>query len=355
MIFKEKDSMSDQLHELEAALQQPQPAQHRQWLKKDLAQRRAGLKGENEAAYHINFYLEKHPNWAVIHDLRIEWNGRVAQIDHLLMSRILEIYVVETKSYSTKVRYANGGWERLNFKHWDGMPCPVEQNERHIAVLKDLINDLRLAPTRLGLTMSPTFHNIVVVQPSCSIIGNDKGDARIYRLDSLVRKIRAEEPATLEVFKVISRETLYGFATKLAAHHKLAPKTQSALLPQPARQTATPSPAPADLKCQSCGGPLSSAEATYCRKDADRFAGQLLCRKCQSYAPKPNSTSAAMLQETPEPRKTHSGPRCAQCGNEVEQKVVYFCRIKSKQFGGRTLCRTCQTSTLQAPRKIVPG
>jgi Nuclease-related domain len=342
MIFKAKDSISDQLQELEAALQQPLPAQHRKRVEKELAQRRAGLKGENETAYHINFHLEKHPNWAVIHDLRIEWNGRVAQIDHLLMSRLMEIYVVESKSFRTKVRYANGGWERLNFNHWEGIPCPVEQNERHIAVLKDLINDLGLAPSRLGLTISPAFNNIVVVQPSCSIIGNYKGDARIYRLDSLVRKIRTEEPAALDVFKIISTETLYGFAAKLVAFHKMAPKPQTTLPPQPTRQTVTPSPAAANLKCQSCGGLLSSAEANYCRKNADRFAAQLLCRKCQDYAPKRSSASVATLQETPEPRKTPSGPRCVQCGDAVEQKVVYFCRLKSKQFGGRTLCRTCQ-------------
>ena len=355
MIFKEKDPIADQLLELEAALQQPMLAQHRQRLEKDLAQRRAGLNGENEAAYHINFHLEKHPNWAVIHDLRIEWNGRVAQIDHLLMSRLLEIYIVETKSFRTKVRYANGGWERLNFNHWEGIPCPVKQNERHIAVLQDLINNLRLAPARLGLTMSPTFHNIVVVQPSCSIIGKYKGDARIYRLDGLVRKIRSKEPAALAVFKMISPETLYGFAAKLVAHHKPAPRTQSILSPQTARQKDTSAPAPVDLKCESCGGPLSSAEANYCRQKTYRFAGQLLCRKCQDYAPKQSSTAVPILREVPEPWKTPSEPRCANCGDMVEKKVVFFCRIKSKQFDGRTLCRPCQTSALQAPPRVVPA
>jgi hypothetical protein len=102
MIFKEKDSIADQLQELETALQQPLADRDRQRLEKELALRRAGLKGEEEAAYHINFHLKNNPNWAVIHDLRLEWNRRVAQIDHLLISRLLEIYVVESKSFRTK-------------------------------------------------------------------------------------------------------------------------------------------------------------------------------------------------------------------------------------------------------------
>src|SRR4051794_25489368 len=108
-------------------------------LERDLAIARAGVQGEKEAAYHIDFNLKDSKNWAVIHDLSIEWNGRVAQIDHLLLNRLLEIHVVETKSFRTKIRFANGGWERLNFGHWEGIPSPAEQNERHILVLKELL------------------------------------------------------------------------------------------------------------------------------------------------------------------------------------------------------------------------
>ena len=171
MIFKAKDPIEGQLHELELALQQPLPDRDRRRSEKELAQRRAGLKGEEEAAYHINFHMRDSANWAVIHDLRIEWKGGTAQIDHLIISRLLEIYVVESKSYRTKVRYANGGWERFISGDWEGIACPIEQNERHISVLKDLITDAGLAPKRLGLPMPASFYNIVVVRPSCSIIG----------------------------------------------------------------------------------------------------------------------------------------------------------------------------------------
>jgi len=193
MIFKEKDSLDGQIESLEQALRNATPGPERQHCEKELAQVRAGLRGEEEAAYHINFHLKDSQNWAVIHDLRLEWNGRVAQIDHLLMDRFLEIYAVESKSFRTKIRYANGGWERLNFNHWEGIACPMEQNQRHIMVLEELIEQTHIAPTRVGVVLRPKFYNVVVVQPSCSILRKVPEDARIYRIDKLVRTIRGED------------------------------------------------------------------------------------------------------------------------------------------------------------------
>ncbi len=61
---------------------------------------RSGIKGEEEAAYHINFALKDSKTWVAIHDLRLKCNGRVAQMDHLLIDRFLELYVIESKGLS---------------------------------------------------------------------------------------------------------------------------------------------------------------------------------------------------------------------------------------------------------------
>ena len=172
MIWKQKDSSDAQLKELDKALQSRLPDAERAQFEKKRALVIAGLAGEKEAAYHIDFHLKDAPNWAVIHDLRIEWNGRVAQIDHLVIDRLLEVYVVESKNFRTKVRFSNGGWERLNRNHWEGIPSPVEQNERHILVLQEMMTALGFGPTRLGLTIPFDFINAVLVNPSCAIDGS---------------------------------------------------------------------------------------------------------------------------------------------------------------------------------------
>jgi hypothetical protein len=352
MILKKMDESDVRIQELETALRQSPPANTRRNLDKELAIRRAGIKGEEEAAYHIDFHLKNHPNWVVLHDFRIESRGRVAQIDHLLISRLLGIYVVESKSFRTKVRYANGGWERLNFNHWEGIPCPVEQNERHIAVLKDLLAEHQLAPTRLGLPMTPTIYNIVVVMPTCSVPRNVPEAARIYRVDTLVKKIRNQDPAALDIFKVISCDTLMRFGNKLAGHHRPQAKPQ----PQPKPIGNQPNPpattAPA-LKCQSCGGSLSAAEARFCHHNKGRFGGQVLCRKCQDYAPKYTPTAP---RKSPEPRLTNSAvAACSQCGATVDSKVVFYCKAVLKLQGGRVLCRTCQKPAPAGIPKPIPA
>ena len=99
--------------------------------------RAAGAEAERDAAYLIDFDYKDHPGWAVIHDLRIEADGRTAQIDHLLISRCFEFYVLESKSFRSGFSVNDHG----DFIRWgsgkpEGIPSPIEQNRRHISVLR---------------------------------------------------------------------------------------------------------------------------------------------------------------------------------------------------------------------------
>jgi nuclease-like protein len=349
VIIKERDSISDDLQQLEESLRSTVSYRKRQWLEKDLAQRRAGLRGEQTAAYHIDFHLKNYANWAVLHDLRIECKGRVAQIDHLLISRLLEIYVVESKSFHTKIRYANGGWERLNYNHWEGIACPVQQNERHIAVLKDLITEKDLAIPRFGFTMMPKFYNVVVVMPTCSIIGDHPENAKIYRMDKLVDKVRKEDPAALHVFKIISAETLTEFACKLAAHHCPASRSGYHLSNASWQSAAAKAATLANQQCQGCGGALQTDEGGYCRQNSRRFCDQLLCRKCQDYAPKlPLEIHDRNSTEQSKPVDAKAPSKCSDCGRIVDQKVAAYCQERPNMFNGRIYCRACQPAHRRA-------
>ena len=96
--------------------------------------------------------------------------------------------------------------------------------------------------------------------------------------------------------------------------------------------------------CQDCGGPLTNAEAHYCRLNNTQFSGTLLCRKCQrqpaSTAPKSRPTIQTEQAKAPE----GIAARCATCGDGLDRKVVAFCRFNSQRYGGRILCRSCQVS-----------
>jgi len=108
---------------------------------------------------------------AIIHDLRLDVNGRMAQIDHLLLRRALNAFVLETKHFTAGLKITDEG-EFLSWnpptKTYEGMPSPLAQNERHVAVLGDAFEQIDM-PTRLGVRLTPVFLTYVLVSPRARI------------------------------------------------------------------------------------------------------------------------------------------------------------------------------------------
>ena len=158
MLLKHADSKDTLLHDLER-LMAAAPADRKKRIEHELRVVRAGVKGEQEAAYLIDFYFKDQESWIVIHDLRLEIGGRVAQIDHLLLHRCLDFYVLETKHFSSGLKITEDG-EFLRWNHYqktyEGMASPLAQNDRHVTVLRDAFAQIEM-PKRLGVRLSPTF------------------------------------------------------------------------------------------------------------------------------------------------------------------------------------------------------
>ena len=98
MILKNSDGKKLDIEEL-ARLLKIAPSDRKSKIENELRCLRSGIKGEDESAYLIDFDFKDAPNTAVIHDIRLEINGRVAQIDHLLIHRTLNVFVLETKNF----------------------------------------------------------------------------------------------------------------------------------------------------------------------------------------------------------------------------------------------------------------
>jgi len=100
MIIKEADSRQDDLDTLEILLHHRLAnIETKKLIDREIRNIRSGIKGEEEAAYEIKVRFKDSKNWFVIHDLRIEVDGLVAQIDHLIINRFMEIYVCESKRF----------------------------------------------------------------------------------------------------------------------------------------------------------------------------------------------------------------------------------------------------------------
>lgn len=377
MLHKSKDDIQPLLQQL-AALN-PRTKAEREAVEREKAMLLSGNKAERDAAYQMDFQLKDHKSWHILHDLRFEHAGFVAQIDHLAFNLLWDFYIIETKNIQTKVKVENNRWSALYGNHWQGIPSPVEQNARHISLLKRMIEDKGLMPKVLGMRVSPRFVNVVVVPSGC-VIQSSAPDRWVLHMDEFVRKLRSDFSGlkSFSLARTLSNPSegeMAGLAYGLLRLHKPFKIDYAA-------KFGLDKPIEGQTCCEACSGAMTDAEVFFCRINKARFAGQKLCQKCQKLAPevlcdcchtavisavvdfckkearrlggkvlcqacqRDHPTYIDPVRLEPKAEVEHSAPlvaaRCASCGEPVDKKVVAFCRFNSKKLGGKVLCRKCQ-------------
>jgi len=328
----------------------------------ELRIRRAGLKGERDSAYHIDFHFERSPNWAVIHDLRLEHSGRVAQIDHLLINRRLEIYVLETKHFHAGIKITGDGeflrWNAYR-KTYEGMASPLEQNERHIAVLRDAVDTLDW-PQRMGMRIAPAFHSLVLVAPQARI-DRSKGfdSSRVIKADLLRKQIDKDfesDGALMTILKttakLVSGDTVAGVARQLVALHRPlqrdrradpAPQPGAAGSPAPRRSDESSSATSVAHRTEPPASPVLPPD-TAARKAVTTTPAQRGTRPA-SQAQTPRVTASAEPPPLPANLSATAVPVCKTCnagsGEILYGKFGYYFRCEG--CGGNTAIRfVCQ-------------
>jgi hypothetical protein len=231
MQIKAADSRQPDILALERLLDRPDvPGATRQRMEAEIRQILAGQRGEQAAAYQIELYFGRSEHWATIHDLRIVVDGLAAQIDHVLINRLAEVWVCESKSFAEGVSInEHGEWLRWWHGKSEGIPSPIEQNHRHIHLLKRVFDDgLAPRPRRFGLApMTPRLKSLVLVSDAAKISRPRK------RIDVLDEVIKAEQLKTRlfdafdalpdwDLIRLIGKDGLEKFARGLAALHQPA-------------------------------------------------------------------------------------------------------------------------------------
>lgn len=318
MIIKSADDKSPHISALQIIFARPDiTVDTKKRIEQEIKNIKAGLKGEGEAAYEMNFHYKNSNNWALIHDLRIECDGRVAQIDHIVINRLMEIWVCESKNFSEGIAInEHGECSQFYANKPSGIASPFEQNSKHIAVLESLFNKgLVKLPTRLGFNIKPTINSLILVSKNArisrpktkiagieTIIKNDQFKAHIGKhLDS--------DNNPVNIAKLIGSDTLESFAKKLAEMHipinidyyakfsvtrvaatHLEPKKELLNhLPAQPINTLTQSDAKLvstqDKKkeciCNKCGAKISFIVAKFCWNHVAKFGGNAFCMNCQ--------------------------------------------------------------------------
>lgn len=304
MILKNADDKSSQLAQLEQWLaDHTLNAAQKQWLTDELFRLRMGIQGEREAAFYLDSHFKDSENHVVIHDLRVEVDGDVAQIDHLVLYRAGGIYLFETKNYGGSLLINDHGeftadYGRVRY----GIPSPIEQSRRHERVLHKLLDRLDISGrTQRQLDM----HHLVLVHPKAII---QRPAEKVFSTHNVMKadqfpawhKKRTDNIGALEMFSLMANmrsvDTVREWGEKLIRQHRPAPMKQlpehlfPAAPPAPAAiKPGTPASAPADsaqlarkLVCAKCGTRITFAEGKFCWGNERRFGGLQYCREHQA-------------------------------------------------------------------------
>ena len=229
MIFKNKDSNKELIKKLQILLKYNIVPEKNYFISQEINALTVGSKGEKDAAYYINFFYEHSTNWAVIHDLRIEHKGKVAQIDHILINRLFDFYILESKSYSQNLQINKIGEFTAVYKTKKfGIESPIEQNERHMHLFSSFLNDNKILPKRLGLTIKTRFLNYILISPKTTIkrpLKTKRNTDNIIKADTLHSVIdkNADSAAIREFGRIVtlsSFNTIANMAQKIVSYHK---------------------------------------------------------------------------------------------------------------------------------------
>ncbi|MCE9569956.1 MAG: NERD domain-containing protein [Rhodocyclales bacterium] len=314
MLIKSADNKTKDIETLQGLLTHPAAnADAKRKIEQEIKFIQSGAKGERDAAYEIDFHYGPSKNWAVVHDLRIEHGGRVAQIDHILVNRFLDVWVCESKRFGEGIAINEHGEcsAFFNGKPY-GLPSPFEQNRKHCAVLKAMFDDgVVELPKRLGFSIKPDIKSLVLVSKNARITrpkAKTEGMDDILKADQIKARIEKEfdnDNNILTAAKIVGSDTLKDFAARLAAMHvpasfdwhaKFGLPKQTATPARPADKATAPAPAVADkaaeeskkkskLACSSCGETVAYNVAKFCWFNKAKFEGNVYCMDCQKKLP----------------------------------------------------------------------
>lgn len=139
------DPIDGDIAELEAIHQHVMATDKRlaRQVKADLLKLKAGHSAEKNAAHLLDKHHADSKKAIVLHDLRFEVDGDVAQIDHLRINRFGYVCLYETKSFNTGLKIDEDGtfwrWDNYQKQHVE-IPSPLLQSKRHETTVRKVLN-----------------------------------------------------------------------------------------------------------------------------------------------------------------------------------------------------------------------
>lgn len=179
-----------------------------------------GLMGEKNVAYELK---NSHIPILILHNLYLEFNGLTAQIDFVVVSEKF-ILVIECKNLVGEIDINNKGEFTRIFKtstgkvyKKEGMYSPIVQNERHLELIKDILENEGFKRSKLD----KAIEQISVVANEKAIINDrfakDEVKKRVIKHDQLIQKMKEISEKSSISF---TEETMYKISNILLKYNK---------------------------------------------------------------------------------------------------------------------------------------
>ena len=336
MILKNKDNNQSSIDYLSDLLERDIPADKKRLIEREIKCMYSGNKGEETSDYYLDFDIASRNNWVVIHDLRLEHDGDVAQIDHLMIGRMMDVYVIESKNFSYDISINEDGEFSYFYNNQPyTIASPIQQNECHIALLDRFLNDNDLLPKRLGVTLKPKYRNIVLISPKSRLTKPKRGlydCTPVMKADQFIERFNNDMTDTdalsdaVSIVKVISRDSLERFAEKIVLQHKpitvdyiakFALKGEEVIEEETADYKTTPD-------CPVCGKPMVQREAKKGKNAGNKFWGCTQYPKCRGVLDIEEEIVEVVDIE----------PTCPKCDGEMVKRVSKKGKNAGNEFWG---------------------
>lgn len=224
MILKSADDRSADLAPLQQLLREAASPRQRALVQHEIKNLLAGQKGERDVAYYLDHHYRDSDRIIVIHDLRIEVAGEVAQIDHLVIQRYMRTaIVVESKRYGGDVQCnAAGEWTVWYGRKAMPIPSPVQQVKRHVTTLQRWLK-------AQAITDIAEFWPLVLIAPSmhaeiAAAVTNDVPVIKADLFNEWQKRYAEHKLSTIKaatrLMSKLSQDELVALGQRLVAGHR---------------------------------------------------------------------------------------------------------------------------------------
>lgn len=353
MIIKSKENSQKQVDYLTDLLERNFPDEKKSLIERELKCLYSGNKGEDTSSYYLDFDLKKTKNWALIHDLRLEHDGNVAQIDHLLIGRMMDIYVIESKNFKSGVVISDEGDFSYFYKNRPcAIPSPISQNERHIRFLDRFLLDNDLLPRRLGVPLKPSYRNIVLISPESRLTKPKNGTydcSGVMKSDKFLECLKNDSnddslSEMMKVAKIISSQSLQSFTEKLAYHHK---PIEIDYVAKFGLQERVPQVGNAELpNCPQCGKEMVTRSAKKGKNIGKDFLGCIDFPRCRGVLEIRSSediqaADSVEVEKSTDKAVSDDVPACPKCEANMVKRISKKGKNVGKEFWGCTTFPKC--------------